>query len=49
MIIDYKLLIELQHIHMDARTEKAFETKLLKYKKWLTLMIIQMKIKQNII
>ena len=40
MIKDYKILIELQHIHMDTRTGKACKIKLLKYKKRLLLMII---------
>ena len=49
MIKDYKLLIELPHIHMDTRIEKACKTISLKYKKWLIMMITQTKIKQNII
>ena len=52
MMIKYfydKIFIELKHVHMDTSDEKACKTKLLKYKKWLILMIILMKIKQDII
>ena len=33
IIKDYRLLIELQHIHTDTRTYEVCKTKLLKYKK----------------
>ena len=44
MIKDWKPLIQLQHIHIDTNTEKACKTKLVKYKKWLVLMITLIKI-----
>ena len=49
MIKDCKLLIELQDIHTDTRTSKACKTNLLKYKKWLIMVILIIKIKWNII
>ena len=50
MVKDYKRLIELRYIHMIQVLEKYVKAVALsKYKNWSIVMIIQMKIKQNII
>ena len=50
MVKDYKRLIELRYIHMIQVLEKYVKAVTLsKYKNWSIVMIIQMKIKQNII